>query len=365
MIAADRAEARGDAAGALRIIERDLERHSAVPTFWRPGRVTRLLQLEVLGPWLPRWATSRWILDQAAQHLDPRGRDRALRALRIAERTGGMKDVCAGLDPIDARVKLMDHDWVHRQVLLYELGGLRTFLRHGAAADLIAGADHIRAWASAPLGAYRLVATSARTSIWLEVATGVEHECLEIGGASLLDEGDHVIGRMVPIDQGAMFESAPLWVAPDVADRVAQYPAGWLTAVRSGSSAVDTEPTSTYRSGFPLLTDIDAWHQTVCAVSIHDDLDDRSGDAAQPDVAELGCAVVRAALDDDLPAREGVWRRPGPVVAATMLTPSVLGELFRRLRPEDVVKLQVLSESLTEPAAQLCRDLALLAQSAA
>lgn len=367
MIAADRAEARGDAAGALRIVVQDLQRHSADPTFWRPGRLTRLLQLELLGPWLPRWATSRWILDQAAQHLDPRGRDRALRALRIAEETGGMREVCAGLDTFEARVKLMDHDWVHRQVLLYELGGLRAFLRHGAAADLVSGADQIWTWASAPLGAYRLVGASSHSSTWIDLGTGAEHRCLEVGGSALLDEGDRVIGRIVPIEAGSMFESAPLWVPRDVADRVAQGPADWLTAVRAGCSAGRAERVSTYRSEFPFLTDVDPSHQAVCAVSLLDEslLGGPSGERKTPDVVETGLTLIGTALADALPAREGVWRRPGPIVAATMLTPSVLLRLLERQRPEDVAKLQRLAEGLPEPAAAVCRDLAVLAASGA
>lgn len=361
MFAADRAEARGDAAGALRIITQDLQRHHGDPTFWRPGRLTRLLQLELLGPWLPRWVTSRWILDQAAQHLDARGRDRALRALKIAEEIGGMKDFCSGLDAFGARVKLMDHDWVHRQVRLYELGGLRAFVTHGAAGDLVSGADQILAWAEAPLAAFRLVATRPQVSTWLEVASGAEHECLEMGAAALLGEGDHVIGRVVPIEQGSMFESAPLWVPRDVAEAVARDPGDWLAAVRVGCSMGRTEPISTYRSEFPMLTDIDPWHQTVCAVDL-DDTADEPDAAAERDVAGLGVALVRAALDDALPDPDGIWHRPGPVVAATILTPSVLLALLEHHCPEDVAKLQRLAERLPEPAAAVCRGLSLLAE---
>ena len=278
-----------------------------------------------------------------------------------------MKEFCAGLDSFEARVKLMDHDWVHRQVLLYELGGLRAFLRHGAAADLVSGADQIWTWASAPLGAYRLVRASSHSSTWIDLGSDVEHRCLEVGGSALLDEGDHVIGRMVPIEAGSMFESAPLWVPRDVADRVAQDPADWLTAVRAGCSAGRAEPFTTYRSEFPLLTDVDPSHQAVCAVSLLDEslLSGASGERKATDVAEMGLTLIRAALDDALPALKGVWHRPGPIVAATMSTPSVLLTLLERQRHEDVAKLQRLAEGLPEPAAAVCRDLAVLAESAA
>jgi hypothetical protein len=173
---------------------------------------------------LPRWATSRWILEQAAQHLDKRGRQRALTAIDVAVETRGGERTLVGTDRFDARAKVVDHDWVHRQVLLYELGALEDFLIRVASPELVAGADRIHDWARAPMGAFRFVAETPRTLTWVELATGQEVTSTNVGSASLLLPDECAIGRLVPIDGGAMFETVPLFVPDDVAQRVADDP---------------------------------------------------------------------------------------------------------------------------------------------
>ena len=79
------------------------------------------MQLVALGAALPRWATSRWILAQAAQTLDASSRARAQRAFAVTREIGGSP--AGGNDNLDHRAKIMDHDWVFRQAFLYELGG--------------------------------------------------------------------------------------------------------------------------------------------------------------------------------------------------------------------------------------------------
>src|SRR4029079_9573102 len=101
-------------------------------------RMRRLAELVMLRPILPGWATSRWLLAQAAQHLDSTGRGR--RALEVAIQARGGPENLRGRDEMDARTKVMDHDWVFRQVHLYELGGLDHFVRRVASPDLLVGA---------------------------------------------------------------------------------------------------------------------------------------------------------------------------------------------------------------------------------
>jgi hypothetical protein len=79
LFATDEAEARGDATAVLQLIEQHLAQHGNL-RFWRPDRLLRLVQLEKFNPHLPGWATSRWILDQAAQSLHPAMRGRMKRA---------------------------------------------------------------------------------------------------------------------------------------------------------------------------------------------------------------------------------------------------------------------------------------------
>ena len=359
LLATDHAEARGDAAAALQLIVRDVTKRGLDDNFWRPWRVTRLLQLELFGPLLPRWVTSRWILDQAAQWLDPHGADRAREALDIADRAGGMRDFLYGVEGLDARAELMDHDWVHRQVLLYELGALDAFLTRGATADLLAGADRIREWARAPMGAFRLLEDRGAASTWVDLASGAEHDCLEIGAATSLDLGSHVIGRLVPTDQGLMFESAPLDVPPDVAARVAADPADWVAAVADGchTDRQEVKAICTYRDDFRLLTDVPLFTQQICALCVAEGGHSEDGVEIEPDPVVLGLGVVRAALDDQLPAYP-IWRRPGPIVAATLLQPSVYLGVDRVLQPGDEAKLRRLAHQLPEPAAAACRVLA-------
>ena len=98
----------------------------------------------MLGPTMPGWVRSRWILAQALQWLDERNRGpagRSARAVKVtAEIQGGLHRI-RGVDLDDRRVKVMDHDWIYRQVFLYEEEGLRRFLRAGSTPDLVAGAD--------------------------------------------------------------------------------------------------------------------------------------------------------------------------------------------------------------------------------
>jgi hypothetical protein len=225
--ATDDAERRGDARAALDL----MEGHPGGFGFWRPWRVRALLQMAMFGSLLPPWATSRWILAQALQHLGQPGGGpdrRVHRALDQAIELRGGRARLPGRDPIDTVCRVMDNDWVFRQLHLYELGGLRHFLDRVASPDLVAGADRIRDWAKSPMGGYRLLTQDAATVTWQDLGAGEPILTANIGSAALVVPGECVIGRMVPIEAGAMFESAPLLVPEDVAIRVRSIPpAGW------------------------------------------------------------------------------------------------------------------------------------------
>ena len=57
-----------------------------------------MIQLQVFGPSLPPWVTSRWILAQAAQQLDSRLRGRAAKAIDIAVDTRGGAETLVGVN---------------------------------------------------------------------------------------------------------------------------------------------------------------------------------------------------------------------------------------------------------------------------
>lgn len=359
--ATDAAEARGDAWGALQLIQRDLARRNGA-AFWRPERLHRLAQLVAFEPSLPRWATSRWLLAQAAQHLDPRTRTRFHRAIEIAVDARGGPETLVGVDAVDARAKVMDHDWVFRQVWLHELGALEHFVNRVASPDLLAGADRIHDWIRTPMGGFRLVGEAPHSLSLMDLATGDEVTALNIGSATLLEVGDCAIGRRVPIEGGAMFESAPLHVPDGVAHRVAGDPADWVAAVAAGCregreqrgpALITTMPE------FGMLTDVPHLLQIRLAVEAAwargEELTPQ--DLTPDRVTSLEVGLVRAALDDRLPETD--WEeKQWPMVAATLLEPRVFLDLVDGLAPVDGPRLLGLADRLAGPAGPLCRTLA-------
>lgn len=257
MFAVNDAEARGDVEAALEIIHRtrdQLEKEQ----FWHPSRLERLEQMRLLGALIPRWAHSRWIAAQALQGTHARNKWRMAKAIKLA------LDVRGGPHPDhdreDDRIQILDRDWVYRQAFLYDLGGLEAFLRHHASGDLIAGADRIWEWVRAPMRGARLLGRESRRLHWEDPATGEPLTTINIGAGLMVDDGECVIGRIVPIDDGLMFETAPLRVPEEVAYAVADEPEQWIDTMRDASGRSDGEPGEiwTHRGlrDYGMLTDV-------------------------------------------------------------------------------------------------------------
>ncbi|MFT4082923.1 MAG: hypothetical protein QM638_10085 [Nocardioides sp.] len=259
MFAADAAEERGNVAAALRAI-------ASVPDdwrgrrLWRPARIERLLQLEEFGPLLPRWATSRWLLAQAHHHRgrDQRGRlGRAVATARAVRRAPGVHHAHLDEDQI------LDHDWVCWQTHLYDYGGLDRFLRYGASPELVAAADRVRQWGHAPMRALQLVELEPKLLHWRDPSEE-RVRTINLGAAVLVDKGEWVLGRVVPIGDDptpceAMFESAPLLVPEPVARAVADDPPRWVEILERGCAQVVDDPDRHIRTelfDFSLLSDI-------------------------------------------------------------------------------------------------------------
>lgn len=357
MQAADAAEARGDAATALDLMAEYPDGPDG-KLFWRQERLRRLIQLAALGPILPGWATSRWILAQALQCLDERTRGRGLTALEVAVRTRGGQGALPGVDPVDARCDVMDRDWVYRQVFLYELGGLEHFLRRVATPDLLVGADRIEDWARAPMGAYRLVAESRPLLTWEDLGSGRTVETPNIGSATLLEPGDCAIGRAVPIEEGTMFEAAPLFVPESAADRVVADPAGWLDAVEAACRERDDHDEPVCRTGghdFALLTDVPLIVRHALQRIVVDW--GSSQDLRDPDrMPKEAAAFIRTAVRGELDREDGV--SPWPSVAAALLEPRVSDFLLDDLGASDLPAVARLADDLAGPAADVCRWIA-------
>lgn len=244
---ANEAESRGDAAAALAAIRRRPFAPEGGP-FWSPSRVYRLHQLDLLGELTPGWAVSRWILAQALHYLDEAQfglgpRSRSGRAAEIACELRGpalaLPEVSDGDRGAEHPAQVSEHDWVYRQAFLFELGGLDAFLADGVSADLVSRADRIRDWALAPMGGYTFLGSSAETSLWLDKEDQAAITLPNIGSAVHLLPGSSVIGRLVPTDDGRMFESAPLPVTGTLARAIALDPPRWLDLLRDSGLVRD------------------------------------------------------------------------------------------------------------------------------
>jgi hypothetical protein len=121
---------------------------------------------------------------------------------------------------------------------------------------------------------------------------------------------------------------------------------------------------STYQDEFRLLTDVPAFVQWMWALAVAGEVG--AGFPAETGVhpGELGLTVMRAALDDRLPA-DTILRRPWPAVAAMMLDPSVFPRIVQELVPSDGVKFRRLAGLLPEPAARVCSEIAFASEGAA
>ncbi|GAB2874570.1 hypothetical protein GCM10027026_26570 [Myroides odoratimimus subsp. xuanwuensis] len=331
MVAADRAEVAGDAAFALQIVRA----HPLGPdgrAFWRPWRVLALEQLVELGPARPWWVTSRWMAAQALQHVDVSTRERCNKALDVAVDLLGGTAGLPGVDQTDRNCQVMDHDWVYRQVHLFELGGLADFVHRVASRELIREAEDMKGWLQAPMGGYRLVGTQQGSVTWEDLAGDDVVTTLDTGAAALVLPGETVLGRLVPAGADRIFESVPLRVAPELAAAVAASPAGWLTLMRQ----TDERPDTYLTPGTGLASDLRV-----------DVLDAMGG----------GLGVVLETLDrlacgDDAtpPGEVDLWTG----CAAALVRPGTLSALTRRLGPQDVPLVERLGERLPEPAASLC-----------
>jgi hypothetical protein len=349
MLAADAAEARGDASAALDVMARASIGPDGKP-FWRPWRERRLLQLVHLDGVLPRWATSRWILSQALQTLDESNRNRSRRALHTATDLRGGPSAIAGVDDVDARCKVADHDWAYRQLFLHDLGGLRHFLGRTASADLVAGADSIHAWAGARMGGYRLLSTTSTTITWEDLANGQQVEVVNLGAAVLLEPDESVVGRIVPIEDGAMFESTPLPVPEAVARDVAGSPDGWVDALRRGGEQARPLLSSVLPE-HDLLTDVreSIWRGYLgdLGFAVGDPVDEPC------EVVPDALTLVRVALAAK--AEPPDWLLP--CVAAALVVPLVPDSLLEYADSDELAALGELATRLPGPAAAICRGI--------
>jgi hypothetical protein len=363
MFEADEAEHRGDARGALAIIEQHLV-GSDGRAFWRPARIERLLQVAALEPVLPGWATSRWILDQALQLMDDAMREPHRRGLEIAvELRGGPQDL-PGTDEVEAMAKVRDHDWVYRQLVLYEYGGLSTFLRRAATPDLVVGADHIQDWTRAPMRVLRFRERAEQTLTWTDLTSGDQVVVPNLGAAAMLVPGECALGRLVPTVAGVLFEGMPLRIPEALAAAAAPDPFRWLDVLRtwprSDLQEDGFDPAIVH--GNLLLTDVP---RPISQLAVGPFLQVRQDGRVTPGgiaaaLLDLGRALVSGVLEV---ADDGL--DPWPCLAAELLAPTMSLRLAERVTAADAHVLAELERRLAGPAAYVCRELAKVVERAA
>jgi hypothetical protein len=322
--------------------------------FWRPWRVERLQQIIKLGPELPPWVISRWICAQALQGLDQASRARTRRALDLAIELRGGRDHVPGTRRVDLETQVVDHDWAYRQLFLYDLGGLASFVRRTASSLLIANAESIHEWARASMGGYQLLSTTPDTVLWLDLASRATVEVPNVGCALLVLPGDHVIGRLVPVRDGVMFESPPVRVMERTARRVAERPEAWCEVLKSETAESDGALLGAPVRHHSLASDVPTPLWLLALVP--DDCLPEDDDADVVAVAVVRCVLDTAAAELGVePESRSVgevdlW----PCLGAAFTTPWVISVLAVVARESDVPTLRRLGECLAEPAASVC-----------
>ncbi len=278
------------------------------------------------------------------------------RALEVAVAARGGEGALPGIDRADARARVVDGDWIFRQLALYELGGLAAFLR-SAPADLVSGADRIRG-----VGSLR----RCRGCGWCLAARG-----RHVGGPR--DRGATVTSTTSarrrwrcsasawsgascrsPRDCAWMFESAPLVVAESVAQAVAGAPADWLELVTAGVQRRG-RPMSQAGFEFAMLTDVPR------VVWLHVLLEDRE----VPTWPRPGRCCSRAAgprlggagRDGAQSPRDRTRWSCGPASSPPCSTRSCWMGSRGALATADLPTLVALAELLPHPAAAVCEDL--------
>lgn len=364
MLAVDASEAAGDPARALALVE-DMPQGPDGRPWWRPERVRRLRQLVALGDAAPSWVWGRWVVAQAAQPRPGRATD----AVDVAIETRGGRSTLWGVDHSDAMAKVIDHDWVFRQLILHERGGLDFFLRRVGEPRLLARAEDIPSWVGVPMGGYELLSERTDRIVWRDLGTGGTVETLNLGGASLMALGEAAIGRVVRAGGVELFESAPLCVPPEVARDVAASPAAWLDALARGCrgdlGVILTELIAKAHE-FDLLFDLSSRLRRQLIQPLDPGLrSDQVGTGGNG--AEYDVALVLAALGGELPlagdeafdvATDPDAARPlAPLVSAALLEPGTLAAMKPLLLASDASTLRRLADDLAPPADVLCRRL--------
>ncbi len=360
MLAVDAAEAQGNATRALELIE-DMPVGPDGRPWWRPERVRRLRQIVTLGDDAPEWVFRRWVVAQAAQARLGRPRE----ARDVAVRTRGGGSTLWGVDQDDAMSKVIDHDWVYRQLVLHEHGGLAAFVDGAATPALLGLAGDMRPWIGVPMGGFEFMAETSDRIVWRDLAGTQTIETLNLGGATMLAIGEAVLGRLVSASDVHLFDSAPLCVPIDVARDVAASPSTWVDLLGQACRGVHAEMLSLLIARmhhFDLLFDLPATLRRHLIeppdAELRSDQVGVGGNGVEYDVALVLAAMSGELQPDDVQCTCGECDDPRPVgslVAAALMEPETLDALPPLLVTSDSSALRALEQTLVTPADVVCR----------
>jgi hypothetical protein len=171
----------------------------------------------------------------------------------------------------------------------------------------------------------------------------------------LVRPGEHVIGRLVPVAGGVMFESQPLPVPRHVAHAVAERPADWLQTLRAALASDKDEIFTVSRHRDSVVSDVPPllWQGALLDDDVLPDDPDDDGFTVPlaRAVLDAGARELREAEVGDDP---DFW----PCLGAALLEPYVVAALPDVVRAADLETFERLGRLLAEPAATLCREAA-------
>jgi hypothetical protein len=257
------AQARGDARSAL-----DL--YLLTPHILDAPYDRQLHELIELGDDAPSWVLNRWVVRQAYLWMLCRRDPRIDTAVSLALAAG--YDLDQDIDPTTLyRLGMLvaATDAVCMELATHMLGGLADYVDAAVDDRLVTRCSMLEAWVDAPLRPLRYEGNDCGDILATSLASGLQRRILDLGAMNDVEEGQHVLGRLVPIEQapGLMFERRPMRIDEQTARDAAAIDAssgragsllpGWLCAVADGVGDGRLIPGIVGRvGGTPLASDV-------------------------------------------------------------------------------------------------------------
>jgi len=339
------AEASGDLELAIQHYERS-------PLAASAPHLRYLHEIRDLGVDAPGWVWSRLILQQAHRWLFLNRDERLHDALVFT-----VGNVYRDVDPERPRrrepkefvAEAMAMDWMCRQLALYELGGLTTYLDTMAKPPLLRRADRILAWPEASMRAFRIEGADRGEATLTDLASGDRRQVLNAGWLAE-GIGQGVVGRLVPMrcEPEWTFESRPRHVSDTVAEEVARVSG---TPKSSAWAGVLGDAVEAGELDWPLTA-------VACLTALSSDHAPYTWSAPAGELSNAAYEVCAASLQAaGSSARAAVVA--GPYVAAVLVNSQVHAAARERLTGvEHAAGWEALADNTHEPVRSRCLDLA-------